>query len=398
MPDGAPTAGPTLLHLTTVGLSLRVLLAYQLRAFSQAGYEVIGASAPDQHVGGLEELGVRFVPVPSLTRHWSPVRDARALAELVALLRRERPDIVHTHNPKSGVLGRIAARLAGVPVVVNTVHGLYADPAMPLSSRTIARIAERGAAKLSHHEFFQSKEDLRYAVSSRMVPSGRASLLGNGVDLHRFDPARVDPAAVRALRERWGFGEDEFVVGSVGRLVREKGFPELIEVAERLGESHPQVRFVIVGPEEPDKADRLSPEEVARGRGAGVVFHGEGTDMPATYSAFDCFVLASHREGMPRSAIEASAMGLPVVATDIRGCREVVADEVSGLLVPPRAPAALAPAIARLADDPDLRQRLGEAGRERVHEHFDERAVVERELAVYERLMRQRGRRRGVAA
>ena len=386
------------LHLTTVGLSLRVLLAYQLRAFEQVGYEVLGASAPDEHVGALAEIGVRHVPVAHLTRRWAPLEDARALVELVAIFRRERPDIVHTHNPKSGVLGRVAARIAGVPVVVNTVHGLYANPAMPPVKRGIARIAERGAAKLSHHEFFQSAEDLRYAVGTHMVPSSRASHLGNGVDLSRFDPGMADAKAVAHLRERWEIGEGELVVGSVGRLVREKGFPELFEAAERLASTHPEVRVVVVGPEEPDKPDRLSASEVARGRAAGVVFHGEGTDMPTTYAAFDAFVLASHREGMPRSAIEASAMGLPVVATDIRGCREVVTDGESGRLVPVRAPAALATAIGELASDPSERARMGAAGRRRAAERFDERKVVERELEVYERLLAARRSTKQVSA
>ena len=371
-------------------LSLRVLLSFQLRRFAEEGYEVITASAPGPDVAELEAQGIRHVAVPHLTRRWAPIDDARALVELVRLFRRERPDIVHTHNPKSGVLGRLAARIARVPIIVNTVHGLVANPAMPPVKRSIVRGAERGAARLSHHEFFQSAEDLRYALGTRMVPVARASLLGNGVDLTRFDPAGVDPAAVARFRSSWGAGPADLVVGSVGRLVREKGFPELIEAAARLAGERSDLRFVVVGPPEPDKDDRLSSAEVARGRDAGVVFHGEEPDMPTAYRASDVFVLPSHREGMPRAAIEASAMQRPVIATDIRGCREVVDAGVTGLLVPPRDPAALASAIGALADDTDARTRYGDAGRARAIEHFDEEQIVQRTLDVYARLLAQR--------
>src|SRR5437868_7645187 len=160
----AEMARPTLVHVTTVDLSLRVLLAFQLERFADAGYDVVGVSAPGEHVEALERRGIRHVPVRSLTRRWSPGRDARALAELRNVFRRERPTIVHTHNPKSGVLGRAAARSAGVPVVVNTVHGLYTSAELGAGRRLAIGGAERIAARLSNAELFQSEEDLAYAL------------------------------------------------------------------------------------------------------------------------------------------------------------------------------------------------------------------------------------------
>jgi glycosyltransferase involved in cell wall biosynthesis len=143
----------------------------------------------------------------------------------------------------------------------------------------------------------------------------------------------------------------------------------------------------VVGPEEPSKADRLDEGLVARARADGVVFHGEGRDMPSIYAAFDVFVLASYREGVPRSVIEAQGMERPAVATDIRGCREVVDDGATGVLVPAGDDQALAPAIERLAADAELRGRMGAAGRVRMLEGFDEERVVERTLDVYRRLL-----------
>jgi glycosyltransferase involved in cell wall biosynthesis len=337
-------------------------------------------------VAALEADGIRHVPAPHLTRSWTPATDVRALAELRSLLRRERPAIVHTHNPKSGVLGRVAARAARVPVIVNTVHGLYDQEGLSRGRRATVARAERAAMRLSSHELFQSQEDLERAVRERMVPAARASWLGNGVDLTRFDGARTDAGTVARLRAGWGGAP---VVGAVGRLVAEKGYPELFDAWRRVRTTHHDAVLVVVGPEEPEKEDALEPHVIRGARDDGVVFHGEGTreEMPALYAAFDLFVLASHREGMPRSAIEASAMRLPVVATDIRGCREVVDDGVTGRLVPVRDAGTLAAAIGGLLEDRAVAGAMGVAGRERALDLFDESAVVERTLQVYRRLM-----------
>jgi glycosyltransferase involved in cell wall biosynthesis len=383
---------PRLLHLTTIDMSLKVLLAHQLVRFAEEGFDVSGASAPGPYVEELEELGVGHHAVPSLGRSWTPGRDALALRDLVRLFRRVRPDIVHTHNPKSGVLGRVAARAARVPAVVNTVHGLYANPALPLVRRTLISAAERGAFRFSDHELFQSREDFELAVGGRLVPRSRATWLGNGVDLERFDPAAVDAESVAVLRKGWGAEEGTVVVGTVGRLVAEKGYPELFAAARSVRVQCPEALFVAVGPEEPSKSDRLDPALVESARSDGVVFHGEGREMPAVYRAFDLFVLPSHREGVPRSAIEAQAMGRAAVASEIRGCREVVEDGVTGVLVPPGDADALARALSRLVADPVERARFGAAARPRMAEHFDEERVIERTLAVYHRLLARRGR------
>jgi glycosyltransferase involved in cell wall biosynthesis len=387
---------PRLLHLTTIDLSLKVLLAHQLVRFAEEGFDVTGASAPGPYVDELAALGIPHLPVPSLGRSWTPGQDVVALRDLVRLFRRVRPDIVHTHNPKSGVLGRVAARVARVPVVVNTVHGLYANPSLPPVRRGMISTAERLAFRFSDHELFQSREDFDRAVRRRLVRLDRATWLGNGVDLTRFDPAGVDQAAVAALRKEWRADDDSIVVGTVGRLVAEKGYAEFFEAARSVRAQVPSALFVVVGPDEPSKADRLDDGLVARARADGVVFHGEGRDMPSIYAAFDLFVLASYREGVPRSVIEAQALERPVVATDIRGCREVVEDGATGVLVPAHDARALGRAIDRLARDAELRGRMGVAGRARMLERFDEERVVDRTLTVYRRLLaRNRNRARG---
>ena len=380
--------GPTLLHVATTDMTLELLLGPQLAAFADAGYEVVTASAPGPYVEALERRGVEHIPLRHATRSMSVAEDLRALPELVRLMRRRRPAIVHTHNPKPGIYGRLAARLAGVPVVVNTVHGLYALPEDALSRRVAVYGLERFAATCSQAELVQNEEDL--AVLRRLrVPAGRLVLLGNGIDLDRFDRRRFDAEAVAAARRELGASAGtEVVVGSVGRLVAEKGYRELFEAAGQLA---PHVRVAVIGMDEPDKRDALTPTELAGAARNGVKLLGERHDVDWLYTGMDIFVLASHREGVPRAAMEATAMGVPIVATDVRGCRQVVDHGVNGLLVPPRDPAALAEAISRLVQDDALRAAMAAVARERAERLFDQHRCIDVTLDVYARLLHRRG-------
>jgi glycosyltransferase involved in cell wall biosynthesis len=382
---------PTVVHVTTTDMSLELLLGPQLEAIQGAGFDVIGSSAPGPHIEALERRGIRCVPLAHATRATAPTEDARALCELVALFRRLRPSIVHTHNPKPGIYGRFAARLAGVPVVVNTVHGLYALPTDAWPRRAIVYGIERLAAACSNAELLQNPEDLP-TLRRLGVPGDRLAVLGNGIDLRRFDPGTVsgtDRAAAR--RELGSTAPDDVVVGLVGRLVREKGYPEVFEAATRLSGSVPQVRVAVVGPDEPDKSDALTAEDRRTAERAGVRFLGHRNDVVRLYAGMDVHVLASHREGFPRAPMEASAMGVPTVATDIRGCRQAVDHGTTGLLVPARDPEALTTAIARLAADPAMRRRLGQAARRKALEDFDQQRCIDITLATYARLLTQAG-------
>ena len=385
------SARPTVVHVTTTDMSLELLLGPQLEAIAGAGYHVIGASAPGAHVEALALRGVEHVPLAHATRAMAPIEDVRALAELVALFRRMRPTIVHTHNPKPGIYGRVAARLAQVPVVVNTVHGLYALPEDPLPKRVIVYTLERLAASCSHAELLQNPEDLSI-LRQLYVPADRLAVMGNGIDLDRFDPSTVSSDERAAARREMGAtAADDVVVGLVGRLVREKGYPEVFEAAARLRTRWPNVRVAVIGPDEPDKAGALTAADRRAAEAAGVRFLGGRHDIVGLYAGMDIHVLASHREGFPRSPMEASAMGVPVVATDIRGCRQAVEHGTTGLLVPPRDPEALAAAVARLVTDPAERQRLGSAARQNALQSFDQRRCVDLTLTTYERLLARAG-------
>jgi glycosyltransferase involved in cell wall biosynthesis len=355
---------PRLAHLTTVDMSLALLLATELAVDVEYGFDVYGISAPGPFVPDIEALGVRHVPVPSLSRAWSPAADARAARELWQVLPRLDLDVLHVHNPKTGVLGRVLGRLAGVPVVLNTCHGLWVRPGDRWAKKVAVYAAEAFAAAFSDAELYQNDAD-RLALR-RLVRRAKQQTVGNGIDLGRF---RHDPEGRRRVRGEWGVSDDDVVVGGVGRLVAEKGLPEFADMARALRD---RATFVWAGP-----ADDHKPDSVAVVEDGPVRFLGLRTDMPAVYSAFDVFLLPSRREGFSRSAMEAAACGCALVLSDIRGCRELGV----GTLVPPGDVAGLIAAVDGLVGDHAQRKQQAQAAEERAHVAFDQRAVAARSLA-----------------
>lgn len=358
-------------------MSLALLLRTELEVDLDVGCEVFGLSAPGRYVREVEAIGVTHVPVPSLTRAWDPLLDARAARELLLALRALHLDVLHTHNPKTGILGRVLGRLARVPVVVNTCHGLWVQAQDPALKRAAVIAAEALAAQFSHAELYQNSEDQRALAS--WVPARRSAVVGNGVDLARFRP---DAGSRRSFRAELGVAEDELLVGAVGRLVAEKGVDEFGATADALAG---KARFVWIGPDDVSKGDAVT----ARPRS--IEFLGERKDMPRVYAGLDVFVLPSYREGFSRSAMEAAACGTACVLTDIRGCREVGQSGEHLLLVPPRDAHALTEAVSALLRDDALRHRLAEAAQRRAHEAFDQRSLAAESLRTYARVAQRRG-------
>jgi len=366
-------------HLTTIDMSLALLLRTELEEDVAAGFETYGLSAPGPYVPEIEELGVTHVPLDALTRAWGPRHDAAAARELVRALRRIKPDVLHTHNPKTGVLGRVLGRATGVPVVVNTCHGLWIRPGDPWARRAFVLATESVAARASHAELYQNATD--HATLRRAVPAWRSRVVGNGTDLTRFAP---DPLARAAVRRELDVADDELLVAGVGRQVAEKGILEYVEAAAQLAG---KARFVWIGPEDPDKPDAVSHAV----HSTDVTFLGARSDMPAVYNALDVFVLPSHREGFSRSAMEAAACEKPMVLSDIRGCREIGTHDEHVLLTPAGEPRSLAAAIDRLLTEPDLRTRLGTAARRRALAEFDQRRVAGVSIDTYRAVAARRG-------
>jgi glycosyltransferase involved in cell wall biosynthesis len=379
--------------MTTVDMSVRHLLLNQLLALRSAGFEVGAVSASGPDLGPVHDAGVAHWPV-SFTRRMSPLRDLQAAFQIWRLCRRERFTIVHTHQVKAALFGQCAARLAGVPIVVNTVHGFYFHEHTPALKRRAWILLEKVCARFSDVLLSQNREDMATAVATGICPPGKIQHLGNGIDVRRFDRAAVSRQRVTEVRAALGIAPDAQVVGFVGRLVREKGVLELFDAVRRLRPKYPKLTLLVIGPVDSDIADCLQPTAADDyGIGATTVFTGYRHDMPELYALMTLLVLPSHREGLPRTPMEASSMGVPTVATDVRGCREVLRHGENGYLVPVRDPVALADAIDRVLGDPGLADRLGTQARQIAVENFDEQMVFERVRSAYLRLLEAKGYR-----
>jgi glycosyltransferase involved in cell wall biosynthesis len=363
--------GVKVAHITTIDLSLRYLLLNQLLSLQQAGYQVVGISSPGPAVPTIEAAGIRHIPVP-LTRKLTPRTDLVAFWRLYRAMRRERFVIVHAHTPKAEFLGQLAARLAGVPVVVDTFRGLYFRSDMHPFWRHLFVSMARIAARCADIILCQSQANLQMAIEEGICPPDKIEYLGNGIDVRRFDRSTLNPEALALKRRELALPDRAPVVGFVGRLVAEKGIPELLQAARIVRERVPAARFLFVGPMDHDKPDALTPE-AAQGYGLGdaCTFTGMRQDMPEFYALMDLFVLPSHRESFPRSPMEASAMGVPCIVTAVPGCRETVEHGRNGLLIPLGDVQAMAAAILELLTDRGKARRMGSEGRQLALERFD---------------------------
>ena len=373
----------TLVHVTTVPMTL-LFLRGQPRWFTERGYAVhaISSSGPElQEFAASEPVRVHAVEMP---RRITPLADLRALARVVSVLRRIRPDIVHAHTPKGGLLGMIAARLAGVRKRVYHVHGL---PFVTRSGwrRRLLTTTEWISCTLATDVLCVSHGVARQLVEDGLCAPERARVLAggsiNGVDAQRFKPS--DPSARRAARTRLGLPPEGPVGGYVGRLATEKGIRELAAAWRVVSERHPDARLLLVGPVEDNDPVPTEVLEALR-RDPRVRMHGADWNTPPLYAAMDVVVLPSYREGLPVVPLEASAAGVPVISSDIPGSREAVADGISGLLVPPRDEGALAGALERYLGDPDLAARHGTEARRRAVELFSPERIRGELLEVYE--------------
>jgi len=370
---------PVLLYLVTEDWyfwSHRLPIARAARA---AGWDVVVATRVTGHGARIRREGFRLVPIGLRRRTLAPWREAAAIAELLRLHRRERPDLVHHVAMKPVLYGSLAAALAGVPAVVNalagmgyvfTSSGVKARLLRPLIRTAFRWLLDRPNSRL----ILQNPGDVA-AMTKGTVTAERVALIrGSGVDTQIFRP-REEP-------------EGTPVAVMVSRMLWDKGVGELVEAARLLRRREVPLRVVLVGPPDPENPASIPERQLRDWDAAGdVAWWGERSDIAEIWAKGQIAVLPSHREGLPKSLLEAAACGRPMVAADVSGCREIVKDGVTGLLVPPGDAGALADALERLARDPGLRRRLGAAARDLVERELSEEAVVAQTLALYRSLV-----------
>lgn len=376
-------------HVTTVPMSLTFLRG-QVSYMQQRGLEVIAISSPGaelEQFGTEQQIKVVAVEMP---RAITPLRDLKALLELRATFRRLKPDIVHAHTPKGGLLGTLGAALAGVPTRVYHMRGLPMTSQRGLQ-RHLLRWAERLTCALAHRVLCVSHSLRRIAVAEGLCPESKITTLaagsGNGVDAqHRFNPAYLPATARDDVRDRYGIPHDAVVIGFIGRLVRDKGVLELLEAFDSITRELPHVHLLMVGMVE--QRDALPPNVLNRIANTPCVhWRGADWDTPPIYAAMDIVALPTYREGLPNVPLEAAAMQLPTVATRIPGCTDVIVDGETGTLVPPRDTAALAAALRRYVTNAELRARHGSAARKRVVSAFAQEVIWQALLDEYLALM-----------
>jgi glycosyltransferase involved in cell wall biosynthesis len=392
MPNDTETKPITLVHITTVPQSLTFVMG-QVGYMKARGFNVVGLSSPGEWLNRFAEREGVPVHAVEMPRRVTPWRDVLAVLKLVRLLSRIRPEIVHAHTPKGGLLGMLSAWIVRTPVRIYHMHGLPFVTATGLTRRLLIW-SEKISCRLAHQVLSVSVSSRALAVEAGLCRADKIKVLLkgsiNGVDaVDRFNPDNVPRSSRKETRWKYGIPTDATVLGFIGRIVRSKGLVELTKAWGQLRADFPALHLILVGPLEPQDPIPGDVEASLR-KDPRVHLIGEEWDTPALYAAMDLFVLPTHREGLPIVLLEAAAMQVPVVATSVTGCVDVVQNGVTGLLVPPHDPESLARAISTYLKDPELRRASGADARERVLTNFRREAIWEALYQEYVRWLREK--------
>jgi glycosyltransferase involved in cell wall biosynthesis len=354
-------------------------------------YDVAAAGSSQHAMSRVGQAGFECFDFP-LVRRVNPLADVRSVNRLTAVMRKHRPDIVHTFDTKPGVYGCIAARRAGVPNVLTTITGLGSlysrnDLRSTLLRRVYAGL-QRIACRRADWTVFQNNRDRRQLIAEGVVsPERSLVVLGSGVDTDHYSAKQVKPAERNRLRRQVGLDEEEVVVTMIGRVTRSKGVLTFARAARLVRGSMPNVRFMLIGGEDKESLDRLQPGELETIR-TSVHWIGPREDVVELLALSDVFVLpTAYREGIPRVLLEAAAMGLPLVASDMPGCDEVVAHDKNGLLLGHVSATDIAAAVVCLVRNEAARIRMGLESRRRAVRMFDLRVVSDQLDGLYQALL-----------
>ena len=376
-----------IIRATTVPISLDTFCRGLLKMLSEK-YEVVALSSPGVEMQTIAEReGVRTIEVP-MERHISLMKDMRALWQLILVFRRERPTMVHSMTPKAGLLCMIAAWLTRVPVRVHTFTGLVFPTAKGLQRKLLMwtdRITCRCATYVIPEGEGVKKDLLDYGITQKPL---RVLGFGNvrGVDMHYYNRRPEVMEKTVALRD------DSFITFLfVGRVVRDKGINELCEAFDRLSKEFPQTRLLLVGWREDDLDPVSDKTQALIDSNPSINYVGEvwGDELLAYYAAADCFVLPSYREGFPNTVLEAGAMGLPSIVTDINGSREIIVENENGMIVPPRDADALFVAMRRMVNDDRRRSFMASNARNMVGCRFEQGFVRQCLLDFYDMILHE---------
>ncbi len=386
---------PVLLRITTVPISLHLLLRGQFRFMQGQGFQVYTLSSSGKEVDEVTKEGVPHIEV-TLTRKITPVQDLISLIQLVRIMRRIKPSIVHTHTPKAGLLGMMAAWLCRVPVRMHTVAGLPLMEARGLKRRILV-LTEKITYAAAHRVYPNSEGLRKYMLDTLKVSPARIGIIGkgssNGIDSRFFMPAEDLKREAAAIREQHGIAKDDVVFSFVGRIVKDKGMRELVSAFRQLkdAETKRKIHLLLIGPFE-QELDPLDPADYTfLTTDKSVTLAGFQKDVRPWLMASDIFVFPSYREGFPNVVMQASCLEIPSVVSDINGCNEIIQHGQTGLVVPVKDAAALKQAMNELTEDEAKRKRFAQAARAYVVAHFDQQYVWSELKNEYTKRLQQKG-------
>ena len=352
-----------------------------IKELQQQGYAVVDIAPPDEYAERLAAIGARFLPLPMDNKGTNPLKDLRLAFALRRLLRQERPRCALTFTVKPNVFGAFAARSLGIPVITN-ISGLGTVFIKRNWVTLVVRTLYRSALGFASKVFFQNPEDLELFVSSRLVDSSKAQLLpGSGVDVQWFAPVTPSDHPL---------GKFRFLL--LGRLLWDKGVGEYVDAATRVRQKFPDCEFVLMGFTDIDNVTAIPTSKIEDWQRSGLLTYvAPAADVRDELAKAHCVVLPSYREGTPKALLEASSMAIPIIATDVPGCRQVVDDGATGFLVKVRDAADLAEKMERMVRLPESERRaMGLRGREKMVREFDERIVIRAYLSAVDRFASRR--------
>ena len=382
-----------LIRITTVPLSLKVLLKGQLRFMASNGFDVKGVSSEGEELREVHENEGIAVEAITMSRKITPFQDLKSLWEMWNFLRKEKPQIVHTHTPKAGIIGMLAARLAGVPYRLHTVAGLPLMEATGIK-RKILNFVEKLTYSSATRVYPNSKGLYDFILQNHFTQSNKLKIIANGssngINTTFFSPAQVSEIEKVALREKLNIHSDDFVFVFVGRIVSDKGINELIKAFSELQtvENKPAgIKLLLVGGLEND-LDPLNPETLAEiNQNRDIISVGFQQDVRPFFAISDALVFPSYREGFPNVVMQAGAMGLPSIVSDINGCNEIIIEGENGLIIPSKNVEKLKEKMLTLAKDKNLYTKLKGNSRRMIENRYEQSVVWNALLEEYEGLL-----------
>ena len=374
------------LQICAVDYTVKNIMLPLIDQLSQQEMDVHIVCSGGPNAANLQAQGYKIKTI-EIVRRISPFKNLISLIHIFRYIKKEKFDIVHVHTPIASILGRIAAKLAGVPLIIYTVHGFHFHDDMKKWKKKIIISLEKIIGRLCTNLMFTvSYEDMQTAIQEGLISEDRIYHVSNGVNLVKFNPANRN-FNVTEKRKELGIGVGEKVIGFIGRIVKEKGILDLIHAYKAITDYLPNTRLLIIGDNRVEDRAEIDGNEILAlirkyGMQENVIFTGHRTDTNELLMLMNVFVLPSYREGLPLSIMEAMAMGKPVVATNIRGCREEVIDGKTGYLVPTKNSERLADAILKIIKDAQLAEKMGNLGKERAEKEFDELKVLQNQVSI----------------